>query len=280
MLPSRGCPYNCIYCTVGLVSGRPWRSRTPENIIAELKSAKKKYGITEFEILDDTFTQKVDRAIKFCDLLINEKINLKWSCPNGIRADRINEELAQKMKESGCHTVLFGVESGNPEVFENIKKGETLEDIERAVKIFKNAGIKAGGYFIIGLPYDNLEKTMESLQFARKIGLDWSHFNILVPYPKTRVWDSITNEGRFIEDYKRGSHFANIIKPVFEMKNFTAQDLVAAYEMVHTKQRLFYMMLDKNKPRWRRYVRISYLLLKYEFFYSLKMFISRLFRKK
>ncbi len=248
LVTSRGCPYSCIYCSVGNISGRRWRYRSPEHVIKELNNAREKYQVASFDIIDDTFTQNIDRAITICDLLIRDKIGFSWGCPNGIRVDRISEKLVQSMKQAGCHTVMFGIESGDPEIFKSINKGERLSDVASAIKITKKAGLKVGGFFIIGLPGDSLDKTKKSLKFAKEVGLDWAHFNMLSPYPKTEVWDIIKRHGRFFEDYKCGRHFIGKPNPVFEINGFTRDQMIDAYLYVHTYQDLFSIILSPDAP--------------------------------
>lgn len=169
IVTSRGCPFQCIYCCVNKLTGdRKWRSRTPQHVLAELEYVKAKYNITQFEIWDDNFTLGLGRAKEICRLLINKNIGLSWWCHNGIRADKIDKVLARLMKKAGCTSIAFGIESGSPAVFETIKKGESLGDVVRAVKITKKAGIKTVGYFIIGLPGDNLESFIKTVEFQRK----------------------------------------------------------------------------------------------------------------
>jgi|GEM_PF-202660 len=278
LVTSRGCPYKCIYCAVSKISGSLWRYRTPENAIEELVYAKKAYGIEEFEIIDDVFTLNIQRAIKFSELLIRKRINLRWSCQNGIRADNVSKELANIMFKAGCHTVTFGVESGDSKVFNFINKGESLSQIERAVKIFKNAGIRVGGYFIIGLPYDNLKKTEQSLDFAKKIGLDWAHFNILSLYPGTYIWEWMRKNGKLIGDYREASHFGEKIKPTFETVNFSDKEMVKAYKMVHTRQLLFHLILPQNLSPVKKNIKKLFLIIQYNpyfIFNQLKIIIKR-----
>src|SRR3989339_1141953 len=88
LLSSRGCPYKCTYCSVGLICGKKWRARTPENILKELQKVKQQYNLTSFEVLDDNFSLDLDRAKQFCKLLIKNKLQMSWYCHNGLRADR------------------------------------------------------------------------------------------------------------------------------------------------------------------------------------------------
>ncbi len=230
LVTSRGCPYTCTYCNVPTVIGRKFRSRSPENIIKELKYAKEKYGATEFKILDDNFTLLMDRAKEICRLLIRENIGMKWSCPNGVRADRLDEELCGLMKESGCYAVSIGIESGDPEVFEKIKKGEKLEDVERGIRLAKAAGIKVHGFFIIGLVGSTFDADKRSIEFAKKLGISAS-WGILVPYPGTEIWEQLKNDPnvRMLRDWKEGFHIGARPKPVFDTTGYTAEERVKAY---------------------------------------------------
>ena len=255
VVTSRGCPYNCIYCSVCAISGRKWRTRSIRRVTDEITEAKNKHAIKGFEILDDNFTLDVERAKIFCKTLIKEKNDLPWSCPNGIRTDRLDEELASLMKESGCDLVMVGVESGDEEVFKEIDKGETLADIERGIKILKDAGIRVGGYFIIGLPGDNLQATEKSVEFAKKNKLDPAHFNMLSPYPKTKMWDWIQENGRMLEDYRLGRHFLGKPIPVFETDDFTTEERVKAYYMANTVLRQYEFVIPRDYSRMRRIMR-------------------------
>jgi radical SAM superfamily enzyme YgiQ (UPF0313 family)/glycosyltransferase involved in cell wall biosynthesis len=231
IVTSRGCPFQCIYCCVNKLTGdRKWRSRTPQHVLAEIEYVKAKHNITQFEIWDDNFTLNLGRAKEICRLLIKKNIRLSWWCHNGIRADKIDKELARLMKKAGCTSVAFGIESGSPAVFETIKKGESLNDVVRAVKITKKAGIKTVGYFIIGLPGDNLESFVKTVEFQRKLNLHHFTFGILIPYPQTELWDIIHREGKMLLDVTQTQHFADDIVPIsFELSSFPPADMTKAY---------------------------------------------------
>ncbi len=257
MITSRGCPYPCTYCCVGVVSSKKWRARSPENIIAELKYVKQKYGITMFEILDDNFTLNMYRAKKFCRLLIESGLNLSWYCHNGIRADNLDFELAKLMKKAGCTSIALGVESGDPAVFDSIKKGEPLEAIVNAVKCIKAAGMRAVGYFIIGLPGDSLEGIKKTIKFQQELGLDDFTYGILNPYPFTEVYDVIRREGKMLMDIKDSSHFSASLTIPFEMPGFSRDDMEKAYYLAKF-QKLYDILDDYEKKYKRKPERILY----------------------
>ena len=231
ILSSRGCPFRCTYCCVNKLTGsRKWRSRSAKNVVDELEYIVQKKGIRAFEVWDDNFTLDIQRAKEICRELISRKLNLSWYCHNGIRADRIDRELADLMKQAGCSSIAFGIESGNPETFDTIKKGESLSAVVQAIKIVKKVGIKAVGYYIIGLPGDTLEKFIETVRFQRTLKLDHYTYGMLIPYPKTEVWDTVHEHGRFFCDITATQHFSNDIVPIsFEMPDFPRQDMVRAF---------------------------------------------------
>lgn len=258
MITSRGCPYPCTYCCVGVVSSKKWRARSPENIIAELKAVKEKYGITMFEILDDNFTLRVDRAKKFCRLLIESGMNLSWYCHNGIRADKLDLELAKLMKEAGCTSVALGVESGDPVIFDSIKKGEPLEAIVNAVNCIKAAGMRAVGYFIIGLPGDSLEGIKRTIKFQKSLNLDYYMYGVLNPYPYTEVYDVIKREGKMLMDIKDSSHFSTTLTIPFEMPGFSRNDMEKAYYLAKF-QKLYDVLEEYEKKHKKKPERILYI---------------------
>jgi hypothetical protein len=244
-------------CNVPTVIGRKFRTRSGKNIEEELFYAKEKYGSKEFKVLDDNFTLLMDRAKDICKLFIDEKIAMKWTCPNGIRADRLDEELCKLMKEAGCYSMSIGVESGDPEVFDKIKKGEKLEDVERGIKLAQAAGIKVHGFFIIGLIGSTYEADMRSIEFAKRVGISAS-WGILVPYPGTEVWEQIKADknARILRDWKEGFHIGARPKPVFDAPDYTAEERVRAYYRANMST-----IKKKDIPRaqeaWKRVLELA-----------------------
>lgn len=185
IMTSQGCTYQCIYCAS---RNRKLKSRSAENCYEELRRAKDKWGIKSFVILDDCFNIDKKRVLRFCELI--KPLNLKWSCANGLRADRFDEEEAQAVSESGCKYISFGIESIAPDILKTIKKGETIEQIEKAVDIAKKHMKGVSGFFIIGLPGSSYEKDLESVEWVirKRIGAIFSYY---VPFDKEIQYDEI-----------------------------------------------------------------------------------------
>ncbi len=264
LVTSRGCPHNCSYCCVGEVSGKRWRHRTPERLVKELEFAKSNYGTKSFEILDDNFTYDMKRAKEFCQLMIDHEVDLKWACYNGIRADRLDEELVALMKEAGCRTVSIGVESLNNDVFNDIGKGETLDNVRCAVNLLNEHKIEVEGSFIIGLPGDTIERTMESIRLCKKMRFNKTVWNLFVPYPSTRAWDWVKANGRLLRDWTEGFHFGKEIKSVFETEDFKEAERIHAYKVANVNCRGYFALVDEQTSPVVNAVNITRLILRYD----------------
>ncbi len=265
LLTSRGCPYSCIYCTVQLVN-KKWVPRTVDNLITELKTVRPR--ITEFQIVDDNFTLNINRVKEFCRRLIAERINLRWSCPNGIRADIMDEELVTLMKRSGCYLVNLGIESLDNKVFNHIKKGEKIEDITRAICMLKKEGIIVIGNFIIGLPGSTFRIDINSVKKARKLGLDVALWYPLSVYPKTAVYKEyiLDKNIRFITDWKEGFryNFTNQLKLSFEKGDYTKEEMIKMFFIANLKSKSYGILLDPKKSLWRRGLDLVVIILRYD----------------
>lgn len=268
LLTSRGCPYACTYCSVGLIMGRQWRPRKAEKVVEELNHAKEKYGVAEFHILDDNFTFNIERAKEICRLLISEKIGIPWACPNGIRADKIDEELMALMKEAGCRAIAIGVESGDPEVFKKINKGETHDDIIRAVGLCRKYGITMQGFFIIGLPGSTLAAEKRSIDFSlklRKLGLTTAAWNMAVPYPGTALEKWVNENGRFIGKVIGRPNIQGLEnEPVFETDDFTAEERKKASKLANLAWGNYWIRGKSKKQTAKNVLRTAKLILRYD----------------
>ena len=203
ILTSRGCPFSCTFCFKAIF-GNKFRARSPENILLEWIHLIKDYKVKEIAIVDDSFTTDVNRVIKFCDLLIKEKLKVRWSCPNGIRIDIGDIDMLKKMKETGCYRVALGIESGNQEVLDKIGKRIKIEQIIKMVENCKRVGIKTMGFYMLGNPGED-EKTMQqTIDFAKKLRTDYAQFLLPIPYPRTKMYEEIKKNGKiFITDWSQ-----------------------------------------------------------------------------
>jgi radical SAM superfamily enzyme YgiQ (UPF0313 family) len=186
IITSRGCPHDCIFCSSRRLWGRKWRARSPENVVEELEVLTNKYGKEVIHFMDDTFTVDKKRTIKICKLIRDERIDVSIICVT--RVDVFNEEIASELKKAGCSLVYFGFESGVQKTLDILNKNFKLEDSVKAVNIAKKVGIDAAGFFVMGLPGETREMINKTINFASKLGLKSAEFNIVVPYPGTKLY--------------------------------------------------------------------------------------------
>lgn len=196
MISSRGCPYKCTFCAIENHWGEKQRLRSPENVLGEIDELVNKYGVRELHFEDDNFTFDNDRAMKILDGMIQRKYNLSWNVPSGIAATTLSTELLEKMKESGCYSVSLAIESGNQRVVSKImRKPISLRTVPALVKKIREIGMDARGFFIIGYPGETKENIRETIDFARKIELDWAYFFAFAPLPHTPIYDVCIEKG-------------------------------------------------------------------------------------
>lgn len=256
VLSSRGCPYKCTYCSMPKIMGSKWRFREPRTVIAELTHAKQEYHCTSFAVVDDNLTLNLTRVERICDLLISERLNLSWNCQNGIRADRIREDLAKKMKKSGCRFVWIGIESADEKVFKEIKKGERLEDIKKGIRCLQDAGIRVGGFFITGLPHSTRDSDLKAVDFVKENGIDAWWFNF-VPYPHTEAWEWVQLNGKILRPIHGVLQYgSNEIDPVFETDDYTRDTRIKTYNEIHIKLGFFDRLADPSLNQADKWTRI------------------------
>jgi anaerobic magnesium-protoporphyrin IX monomethyl ester cyclase len=227
LMTSRGCPFNCIFCYKTF--GKAVRFRQVTDCVDELVWATKHYHTSQFRIVDDSFNLIPERAEEFCDLLLERKLDLNWSL-FGVRADRITSTLARKMRASGCFSASVGLESLDPEVFPEIQKGETMEDLELGTRLLKEAGIHVTGYLIVGLPKDNFRKTLSSFHKAWTL-VDRVGMTIATPIPGTALYNWVQQESRLLADLEQFSAKGFLVQVPYDTPEFTAAERLRAFRM-------------------------------------------------
>jgi len=187
LITSRGCPNQCIFCQGRRMVGHNVRYRNALSVVNEIETLID-YGFERINIADDLFLSKKERAQAICREMIDRRLNITWSAFS--RVNTVDPETLALMREAGCDTISFGIESGNPEMLKRIRKGITLKQARRAVEICKQVGITAHASFMIGLPGENHQTLKETKEFAES--LDILHgYHYLAPFPGTTVREEI-----------------------------------------------------------------------------------------
>ncbi len=221
LMTSRGCPYNCIFCSSSLQFGKVWRGHSTDRVLTELRRLVFDYGIHEIEFLDDTFTLNMKRAVEIAKNIKAENLDIKWS--GSARVNLFNEEIAKAMKDSGAHTIYFGIESGNQNTLDFIGKGIKLQQAVDSVRKGNEAGLHTLGSFIIGFPDDTVYEVKNTIKFSKKVKVKIAQFTIATPYPGTRLWQLAKSQNLIKTTNWRKYTTLN---PVMSLKNFSDKQIL------------------------------------------------------
>jgi anaerobic magnesium-protoporphyrin IX monomethyl ester cyclase len=191
----RGCPFSCSFCETRKMWGPACRFFSPKRVVDEVKYMQEKFGSKGIYFINDNFTIRKKETMDLCDLMKKEKLDIQWICDT--RPDMINRELLVKMREAGCKTIWFGVESGVPRILEKINKHITLEQVEQAFKLCRKEGIQIAASFILGIPGETVADMEATFKFARKLNPDLCQFNVFIAYPDSSLYEEILQSGNY-----------------------------------------------------------------------------------
>ena len=196
VMTSRGCPYGCIFCDKS-VTGRKWRPRSAENVLAELAQIVEELGLHSIIFYDDLFTLDKQRAIRIAQGIIERKLNLRWKCEG--RVNLVDEEVLAWMQRAGCELIAYGVETPNPQGLKFLEKGITAEQAASAFAQTRAAGIQTLAYFILGIPGESFADELQTIRFARELQADYAQFALLSPFPGTPLYGEAIRRGWYRE---------------------------------------------------------------------------------
>ncbi|HOK40366.1 MAG TPA: radical SAM protein [bacterium] len=243
IMTSRGCPFNCNFCTVTKIFGRVYRKQSVDRIIKEIKNALQYFKTNYVFFYDDNFTADKKRIIDLLDKIIEEKINIIWTAQ--VRVDVATDDLLlSKMFKAGCERFYIGFESFDDNVLKAYNKMQTKKDIENAIKKIHSYGISIHGMFIFGNEFDTNETINNTIENTIKLDVDTVQFMILTPFPGTVVYDNLKKENKIFHfnwNYYDGMHI------VFRPKNISPYELqietIKAYKKFYSVKRTMLELL-------------------------------------
>lgn len=227
---SRGCPFNCCFCAAGAISGKKIRYRSPENMIAEIEFLIKEYGIKSLILDDDNMLVNKEWARKFFQLMIDKKMNLKWNAI-AMAVFKLNEEMLELMKKSGCEYINIAIESGVKRVLQEvIHKPIDLEYAKKMVSKMKELKIDITANFIIGFPGETWSEIRQTLKFAEELNADYTKIFIATPLPNTELYQIAKEKGYLRPGFSFNQHLWT--DGWIETEEFRPEDLkiLRAYE--------------------------------------------------
>jgi len=192
---SRGCPYNCSFCSVTGMFGRKYRFRSVQNVIKELRKYNEAKNFIFF--YDDNFAADRKQTKELLKAMIQEKFKFKWSTQ--VRADVAkDEEIVRLMKKAGCHTLYIGFESVNPNSLKEMKKKQTVKEMIQAIKIIRRHRIHIHGMFVYGFDQDDWKTVKKTVKFSIRTRLSSTQFLILTPLPGSEFYKRMKAENRIL----------------------------------------------------------------------------------
>lgn len=264
MITARGCTYSlCNFCfeSTKYVRDKGYRRISVERAIEEIKYLIKEYGIREIAFWDDEFLLGGNWVEEFCDAIIAEGIKITWSCYG--KVNFVNPPILRKMRKAGCWNIFYGLESGNQELLNITKKGQTLDMIKNAVKWANDEEIEIRGSFILGLPTETPEMGKKTVDFALGLDLDYGEFHLNTPYGGTEM-EAMCKSGKYGTYYGDEKGFENFTQcsVIFLPKDYESPEQLLklrndAYKKFYLRPKYFFLKLKHLRTRedFMRYLR-------------------------
>jgi radical SAM superfamily enzyme YgiQ (UPF0313 family) len=258
ILATRGCPYQCTYCSSPNMWTTRWYARSPKDVLDEIESYVQRYGASNFPFQDLTAILKREWVVEFCQQVESRGLRITWQLPAGTRSEIIDEEVARLLVRSGCRSLNFAPESGSERTRKHMKKMLTDEKLFRAVRASVKAGLNVGAFFVLAYPTDEKEDLEATVRLAAKLGkagIDDVSAGFFFPLPNTEITRQLEKEGKVVYDdaflklpiYVHNTYLSEDRK---YNEHFTAKELTAwKYKVV----RAFYTHSLLLRPsRWFR----------------------------
>ncbi len=188
LVASRGCPFLCKFCDTSTF-GAKVRANSPQVVFNMMKHLHVNHGIRHIQFVDDLFLASKIRTLALCDLIIENKLKMTWSCT--ARVDTVKPDVVKRMKQAGCWEISFGLETGSNELLQKMDKAARVEMSEQAVKWTAEAGIRCKGLFMLGYPGETTETIQQTKAFTRRIPMTTMNLTKFTPYPGSPVYREI-----------------------------------------------------------------------------------------
>ena len=238
MITSRGCMYQCSYCDRSVFQ-KGYRYNSASYIYEHMKYLRDRFGVCHVNIYDDLFTANRRRIVDLCEKLADKPLFMNFNC--AVRVGYTDDELLKMLKSAGCLMVSLGIESADPGMLERHKSGVSLDDVKDTVHRIQQAGLRAKGLFMMGLPGETESSIKKTSDFIISLGLDDMNMAKFTPFPGAPLWQTIREEGTFEENWR----LMNCLNFVFIPKGIESKDKLDHLYNEHVKR--FY-----SDPAWRK----------------------------
>jgi len=207
MNTSRGCPFDCTFCSVGSVWGRKYACFSAGRIIEDIRFIKREYDVAGVYFREDNFTLRKDRVIDFCEGLLRNGLDVQWMCET--RVDTVDKKLLRLMKRAGCAGLYMGAESSSQRILDFLKKGITVEQVRQVFAWCNELDIKTLASFVVGVPTETEEEIEQTITFAENLGATMHGFNVYVGIPRSPLYDYVLENKLYEHIDERGLIYLN-----------------------------------------------------------------------
>ena len=237
ILGSRGCPYNCTYCSLKIM-GRKRRARSPKNIVDEIELLYDKYGYLQPSFIDPIFPFSRQEGIAFSREMIARGLHRKVVWITETRVDHVDEELLRTMRDAGLRRIMYGFEVGTEQTMESLQKRASISDALRAVEQTRRAGVEIIGFFMLGVPNDTRKTVEQTIRFAASLDIDFAKFTVFSPFPGTEAYNEFLRDGKIPHTYE-WERFTNYPTrknpPIFLPGTLTTHDIIRLQKRAFVK---------------------------------------------
>ncbi|MEK6984220.1 MAG: radical SAM protein [Nanoarchaeota archaeon] len=259
MVTSRGCPYECIFCSIHPTMGYKFRYNSPEYVVGHIENLIKRYGVEFIHFEDDNLTLNQPRFEKILDIIIEKRLKFEWDTPNGVRADALSLSLLEKAKRTGVRELRVAIESGNEEFLNKVvKKRLKLSKVVETAQNCKKLKIPLSAFYIIGFPGETKEGIKQTLDYAYEMMKKYNvkpHANFAMPLVGTEMYDIAKEKGYLVtEDYTKGRMFG---MGALKTEHFSPEDLKDFSTKFYKRVRnLYFLQMIQNPIKLVRNMKV------------------------
>ena len=286
IMTSRGCPYDCVFCSTKVVWQRNWRFRSLENVFKEIEMLYNDYGVREIVINDDQFMTRKKRIHAFCDYFIEKGLDISFSVDAGISVWLVDVEILAKMKKAGFYSLRFPIETGSKKTLKYVNKPVDLDKAKVMIDEANKLGFWTSSNIIVGFPDETREDVMESIQYVYDSSLDFTSFLIAKPNAGAQLYEDMRDKGLLGTNVVRGSDF---YRSDYDTLHLTARELTEIVDGAHGRwfghkikfylnpKNFYNYMLPKLKSvdDFRYFLQVSWVIFERKILPAIKKSIPR-----
>lgn len=251
ILGSRGCPYRCVFCSLK-VMGNKRRVRSVNNIVDEIEHLHGDLGYRQISFTDPIFPFSREEGFSFSREMISRGLDKKVVWVTETRVDHVDQELLEAMREAGLRRIMYGFESATDEGLKGINKPYHIDKAYSAVEATRKAGVEIIGFFMLGVPDDNINSINATISMALRLGIEFAKFTVFVPFPGTKSYHQLKERGE-IEETEEWERYTNY--PTRHLKPVYLPPRLDLSEIVSLQRKAFFKFYLRPGMLWYHFIK-------------------------